>query len=227
MKRWGALLLFVLSLLGLNFMSASFERNRASDHSVNWRQVAASLAWIQGYDAWRDQDSRRLLDCYGIAVGLEPHNLLYWRLAAQTIAADLPRWEIKARENHGTVLSDEETHEIEHRFGEKALVFLEQGSSYFDTDPQWYLTNAFIAEAYCMDEVKALSFLEQAVSLPDFPQAAGWSYARLLIARQEWENAQAFLESWQSAVDDPAGEIGHWLEAVKEKIKSASEHETR
>lgn len=222
MKTSSACLLFLTAFSGLNVLSSYLTSGHSRNYRSPWQRAAGNVAWIQGYDAWLKEDARRLIDSYTAAVSLDPGNLTFWRLAAQTIATDLPQWEIRAQGYHpGAPVKDREE-EIRRKYANRALEFFRKGSRYFEEDPGWYLTAAFLAEAYGEDIGTALAFLEKAVELPAIPFAVGKTYARLLVRRGDLEKAQAFLESWQTSVEDPGGELRRMVVEIENQRQNTA-----
>lgn len=176
--------------------------------------------WVRGYDAWLDQDKKRLRDHYGLATALNPGNLTYWRLAAQTIAYDFPAWEITGDAGEPT-----ESGRVGH--GLEALAFFERSRRFFTADPEWYLAGAFLAETAVKDPSLAIDYLEEAVTLPDFPFVAGQNYVRLLLEMEKPKEAYAFLRSWISAPQGDLMEGRHtqieaWILSVEKQLELES-----
>lgn len=207
------------AMLALVLLNLSVDRWLPKDGSskkyATWRQPLSDWFWIRGYDAWLRKDRKRLLDDYSVATGLNPLNLTYWRLAAQTIAYDLPVWE------SGSNASAENRK----AFGEEALRFFERSRPYFEGDPNWFIAGGFLAETAADDGKRALAYLAQAVALPDVPLLAGRNYARLLIKEGRIEDALTFLKNWQSELDQRQSEvrrseIENWIHSLENQLKT-------
>lgn len=178
----GAVVGGLLAIRGLTQIWRGDPETRFYGHT---RQLISDTYWIRGYDAWLDRDHRRLIDCYSFATALNPNNLVYWRLAAQTIAYDLPQWHSLAGESNG-----------QDRWAEDALAFFERSRSYFEEESDWYVTAGFLAETSLRDRGLALEYLQEAIRLPDFSFQAGRTFARLLVENGDIKEAHQFLVSW-------------------------------
>lgn len=209
MKMLTHSVLLLIALFGVNHLAS---RILPSDNSNHSQRLISDWYWVKGYESWVKKDKERVVDNYGFATALDPGNLSYWRLAAQTIAYDFPVWDIE-----GLAMTDAaEMTALRKQLGEKALLFFTRSKSYFENDSTWYLSGSFLAEQACADSEKALQFLETAINLPDFSYAAGVNYTRLLIANGRSTDALKFLKEWYPALIEGSykfrrSEIHDWI----------------
>ncbi|MCZ6674678.1 MAG: hypothetical protein O7C75_17250 [Verrucomicrobia bacterium] len=185
------------------------------EKTVQWQQALSDWYWIQGYEAWIKKDKQRLLDDYSIATALYPSNLTYWRLAAQTIAFDLPTWERTEESEQGA--------KIRERYANEALSFFERSRPYFTEDPDWFLTGGFLAETAAGDRSLAIDYLAGAAAQPEFSYQVGRRYTRLLVENGDLKDAHAFLVSWladlnQSASEAHQSEIQAWILSLENQL---------
>jgi tetratricopeptide (TPR) repeat protein len=226
MNKRTILFLLLVGVMVLNQFSGAIIKSQNRTHANSWYRLLSSWYWIQGYHAWLEKDASRLIDRYSFAAAFEPTNLFYWRLAAQTIAYDLPVWDIEAKEGHSGRLSDSDVELIRVSFGQQALSFFERSRELFENDGDWYLTGAFLAEAVCLDKERAIKYLEKAITLPEIPFAAGRSYARILVEKGEIEKAHAFLVSWLPSLQNNLfeariSEISNWIRELETALTSS------
>ena len=96
MNLRGIIALTLLGILLLNLADSRLDSLKERPDSMQGSLVS-SWFWVQGYGAWLNKDEPRLIDSYRFATALNPAQLSYWRLAAQTIAFDLPVWNDQRR----------------------------------------------------------------------------------------------------------------------------------
>ena len=209
MNHRGIFALTLVGILLLNLADSRLDSVKERPDSMGGR-LASSWFWVQGYGAWLNKDEPRLIDSYRFATALNPAQLSYWRLAAQTIAFDLPVWNDQKTSND---------------YGRDALDFFEHSRPYFTDDPEWYQTGAFIAETVVADKELALGYLADGVSLEAFPYLLGKSYARLLIESHEVGEALSFLRSWQprlvgDAYPERHQEMADWILSLEKEMNS-------
>lgn len=207
---------FLLVTLCLVLLNRVDDNLRHGKDGVGASQWVSDWYWIQGYGDWLNRDEPRLLDNYSFATGLDPENLVYWRLAAQTIAFDLPSWK-----------ADEEPEaDFKKQYGKLAVEFFERSRGYFPEEPKWFQTGSFIAETVVGDPSLALSYLKDGVSLKTFPYFMGRSYVRLLEASGDLEAALSFLRTWLPRLeDDPYqeryGEVQNWILSLENQLNTS------
>jgi hypothetical protein len=207
-RNWIIIVLVVLGIGFLNLFSSRLDSENEWPESMG-ASLASSWFWVQGYGAWLKKDEPRLIDSYRFATALNPSNLAYWRLAAQTIAFDLPVWNDDRSRND---------------YGRDALEFFENSRPYFKNDSEWFQTGAFIAETVVADRPLALGYLEEGVAIDEFPYLLGKSYARLLTESGKRSEALSFLRSWQPRLEGDAyperpQEIAEWILSLEKEMK--------
>ena len=203
------LALVALAMVVLNTVSPNLSPAAGSTSSPK-SSLTSSWYWIQGYGAWLRKDEVALIDFYSTATALNPHYLPYWRLAAQTIAFDLPAW--KGGEGKKA-------------YGQKALDFFERSRPYFTNDPEWFQTGAFLAESGMGSQNLALQYLEAGIQLPYFPYLLGKRYTRLLTESGRLAEALSFLKSWHPQLKDATYpereiEVADWILSLEKQLNS-------
>ena len=224
MKTLTQSVIFLIALFGVNHLASRIVPSGKSENSNHSQHLISDWYWIKGYESWVKKDKDRLIDNYGFATALDPGNLTYWRLAAQTIAYDLPVWDIEEL----AMTDGKQIAALRKQYGEKALQLFARSKPYFESDSTWYLSGSFLAEQACSDSEKALQLLETAIGLPDFSYAAGVNYTRLLIADNRSTDALNFLKEWYPALIESSyksrrTEVQDWIRQLEsEKTQPAS-----
>lgn len=171
----------MVGLAILNGLNPVVSHNQKSD-DLTGSALVSSWYWIRGYGAWLEKDEPAVIDYYSFATALNPGRLAYWRLAAQTIAFDFPAWSEVASQSE---------------YGAKSVEFFERSRPYFDDDPEWFQSGAFLAETAMEDSQIAMDYLEEGVKHPGFSFALGRRYVDQLLQTGRTVEALAFLKRWQ------------------------------
>ena len=155
------------------------------------REIISQWYWVKGYDSWMKKDERSLMDHYRLALALNPNNLGYWRLAAQTLAYDCAAWKIASLPANGPT-----ERAIRAEYGRRALQFYETSRPWFEHNPDWWLGAGFLAERTLQDPALALSYFKTALETSDQAFLAGRLMVRLLIEEKRHREAYYFLKEW-------------------------------
>ena len=199
----------VIGLVLLNGLHPLNSHSQSSDAFSRGSWVS-SWYWVRAYGTWLEQHEEATLDNYSIATALDPERLSRWRLAAQTIAFDFPAWSaVQPRSD----------------YGKQALEFYERSRPYFEGDPEWFETGAFLAETAAENNELAMSYLEEGVKQDGFPYLLGKRYVNRLDTSGRVREALSFLKAWQSQLtDDPyperREEIAAWILSLEKELNS-------
>ncbi len=166
-------------------------------HSGYVREIISQWYWIRGYGSWMEKDERSLRDHYRFATAVNPRNLDYWRLAAQTLAYDCAAWKIESRKAKGAIENG-----IRAEYGKKALEFYETSRPWFENNPDWWLGAGFLAERTLQDRALALKYFQTALEKSDHAFLAGRMVARLLLEEKRYAEAYDFLKAWYPRLPD-------------------------
>ena len=103
------------------------------------------------------------------------------------------------------------------------MTFFERSRAFFEDNPDCYMTAGYLAKSASKDPVLALKYVEEAVSLPEFPYSVGRSYGRLLIEAGESEAARSFLISWlprlrNETFEARTIEIQNWIHELESDL---------
>ncbi len=181
------------------------------------REIISQWYWIKGYGSWVKKDERSLMHHYRLAVALDPNNLGYWRLAAQTLAYDCAAWKIESLSANGP-----EERGIRAEYGKKALQFYETSRPLFEDNPDWWLGAGFLAETTLQDRTLALGYFRTALDKSNQAFLAGRIMVRILIEEKRHREAYDFLKEWYPRLPEDRREARK--PAVLQWIRNLEDH---
>ncbi len=218
------LLFIVIALAGTGLINAGFH---AMDSDAKTRPGAGSHAlervaqwyWVKGYGSWMKKDERSLMDRYRMAIALNPDNLDYWRLAAQTLAYDCAAWKLES-----LPANDPAEPAIRAEYGRRALQFYETSRLRFENNPDWWLGAGFLAERALRDRTLALAYFRTALETSDQTYLAIRLIVRLLIQEKKPREAYDFLMEWYPRLPEDCPQAGkpallQWIRHLEHNLK--------
>ncbi len=166
-----------------------------------YRSLVANLIWMSMNGVWEKRDYDATFARIRLSTSVDPRPELFWLNGARIIYNDMPAWQAG---DHlaGRLNTTRQGKEIQKRYAQEALAFLDSSLSIHLHSPNIHIERAVIHWRKLDDLEKAAELFLHASKLPDAPYYAARVYAELLVGLGKKREALGFLEELYLTLPD-------------------------